>query len=52
MRRTCLVEAGAYDPDLRAQGGEGCEDLKLYLRLAERSEFALLVPSRISSDPK
>ncbi len=38
IRRPCLAEAGCYDPDLRG----ACEDLKLYLRLAERYDFALV----------
>lgn len=42
IRRTCLAEIGGYDPGLRAQGAQGCEDLKLYLQLAERYQFALV----------
>jgi len=42
MRRDRVLDAGGYDPKLRAQGAEGCEDWKLYLRLAERYEFAVV----------
>ena len=40
--RKDLIAVGGYDLGLRAQGAQGCEDLKLYLRLAERCEFALV----------
>ena len=61
IRRTYLAQVGGYDPGLRAQGAQGCEDLKLYLRLAERCEFALVrkhlvgyrsAPDSMSSDPR
>ena len=42
MRKDRVLEAGGYDPELRAQDAEGCEDWKLYLRLAERYEFAVV----------
>jgi glycosyltransferase involved in cell wall biosynthesis len=42
MRRTAVVECGGYDPSLRARGGQGCEDLMLYILLAERYHFALV----------
>ncbi len=42
IRRECLVELGGYDPRLRAWNAEGAEDLKLYLGLAERYEFAVV----------
>ena len=38
IRRAVLTEAGPYDETFR----EGCEDLDLYLRLAERCEFGLV----------
>lgn len=38
-----IREVGGYDPELRARGAEGCEDFKLYFRIAEHYEF-LLVP--------
>lgn len=42
LRRDCVLDAGGYDPDLRARGGEGVEDLLLYLRIAEKHEVALV----------
>ena len=42
IRKAALCAVGGYDPGLRAQRAEGCEDMLLYLRLAERYEFALV----------
>jgi len=42
MPRTDVLACGGYDPALRDQNAEGCEDLKLYLTLAERLPFAVL----------
>ncbi|WP_347302922.1 glycosyltransferase family 2 protein [Croceibacterium sp. TMG7-5b_MA50] len=42
MRRDLVIEAGGYDPGLRAQRAQGCEDWKLYLLLAERSLFTVI----------
>lgn len=42
LRRDHVREVGGYDPGLRARGGEGCEDLMLYLRIAERYDVALV----------
>jgi glycosyltransferase involved in cell wall biosynthesis len=42
IRRDCVRAVGGYDSGLRARGGEGCEDLMLYLRIAERYEVALV----------
>jgi glycosyltransferase involved in cell wall biosynthesis len=43
VMRTALVRAaGGYDSSLRARGGEGCEDWKLALELAQRSQFAVV----------
>jgi glycosyltransferase involved in cell wall biosynthesis len=39
IRRTAFEAVGGYDPSLRARGAQGCEDLMIYLRLAERYEF-------------
>lgn len=36
MRRDAVLALNGYDASLRAQGAQGCEDLKLYLRLAEQ----------------
>jgi len=43
IRRSLLHEVGGYDPELRRAGGQACEDWKLYILLAERSEF-IVVP--------
>lgn len=42
MRRRAVLECGGYDPSLRARGGEGCEDLILYILMAERYRFAVV----------
>jgi glycosyltransferase involved in cell wall biosynthesis len=39
MRKECVLEAGGYDPELRRQQAQGCEDFKLYLAIAERWHF-------------
>jgi glycosyltransferase involved in cell wall biosynthesis len=53
IRRDVLLAAGGYDQSLRARRAQGCEDYSLYLRLAERSRFALvpepLVGYRVSA---
>ena len=41
MPRAEVLACGGYDPALRDRGAEGCEDLKLYLTLAERLPFAV-----------
>jgi glycosyltransferase involved in cell wall biosynthesis len=40
FRRSCALEVGGYDPRLREQDAEGCEDRDLYLKMAERWKFA------------
>lgn len=59
MRRRAMEEAGGYDTGLRQQQAEGCEDYKLYFKIAERHEFALVreyltgyreLPSNMSSN--
>lgn len=59
MRRDAVMEAGGYDPGLRAQQAQGCEDLKLYFSIAERWRFAVVpdfllgyrwTPQNMSSD--
>jgi len=59
MRKHIVEECGGYDPTLRARGAQGCEDLQLYLKIAERYEFAVVkdhltgyrrVPGNMSSD--
>jgi glycosyltransferase involved in cell wall biosynthesis len=42
VRRRCLLEVGAYDASLRGRLAQGCEDLKVYLAIAERWEFDLV----------
>jgi glycosyltransferase involved in cell wall biosynthesis len=59
MRKHVIEECGGYDASLRARGAQGCEDLQLYLRIAERYEFAVVkehltgyrrTPGNMSSD--
>ena len=42
-----MREVGGYDPELRAQSAEGCEDWKLALCLAERHRFGLVPHSLV-----
>ena len=42
MRKHVVEECGGYDPSLRARGAQGCEDLQLYLKIAERYDFAVV----------
>ncbi|MGO7369490.1 glycosyltransferase family 2 protein [Rhizobium ruizarguesonis] len=42
MPRADILRCGGYDASLRDNGAEGCEDLKLYLALAETLPFALV----------
>ncbi|MBX5068881.1 glycosyltransferase family 2 protein [Rhizobium lentis] len=42
MPRAEILRCGGYDAGLRDSGAEGCEDLKLYLALAETLPFALI----------
>jgi len=41
MRRDAVLEAGGFDPTLRARQAQGCEDLLLYCRIAARHHAAL-----------
>jgi glycosyltransferase involved in cell wall biosynthesis len=41
IRRQALIDAGGFEPRLRAAGAEGCEDWLLYCRVAEQYSFAL-----------
>ena len=59
IRRTVIEEVGGFDATLRARGGQGCEDWKLYFEIAERHHFALVpqaltgyrhTPDNMSSD--
>ncbi len=42
MRRSCLEQVGGYDPTLRLQNAQGCEDWDLYLRIAAQYEFRVV----------
>lgn len=42
IRRCCLDQVGYYNPQLKAQNAQGCEDWDLYLRLAVPFEFAVV----------
>ena len=42
MRRSAVIDAGGYDATLRQRRAQGCEDLKLYLAIAERWQFAVV----------
>jgi glycosyltransferase involved in cell wall biosynthesis len=47
MRTSAVREAGGYDPELRVQSAEGCEDWKLALCLAERYRFGVVPRSLV-----
>lgn len=42
MRRSVVEEVGGYDKTLRDRDGQGCEDLKLYLQIADGRKIAFL----------
>jgi glycosyltransferase involved in cell wall biosynthesis len=42
IRRRALDQVGGYDASLRARQAQGCEDLLLYLRIAEIFEFRVV----------
>jgi glycosyltransferase involved in cell wall biosynthesis len=42
MLKSAILEAGGYDAGLRAAAAQGCEDMLLYFRIAERYQFALV----------
>jgi glycosyltransferase involved in cell wall biosynthesis len=42
IRREALIAAGGFDESLRSRGGQGCEDWKLYLLIAERYKIAMV----------
>jgi hypothetical protein len=59
MRKHAVLEAGCYDASLRERNAQGCEDYKLYFKIAERYEFAVIkehltsyrvMPGNMSSD--
>ena len=47
MRKSAILEAGGFDPGLRSAQAQGCEDLLLYFRIAERHDFAV-VPEHLT----
>ena len=42
LRRSAFDAAGWFDPSLRAREAQGCEDLLMCLRVAERFEFRVV----------
>ena len=42
IRREAFERVGGFDPTLRARGAQGCEDLMIYLRIAEHYEFRVI----------
>ncbi|MEA5448604.1 glycosyltransferase family A protein [Leptolyngbya sp. CCNP1308] len=42
IRKCCLEQVGGYNPLLKAQQAQGCEDWDLYLRLAAQYSFAVV----------
>lgn len=42
LRRQALIDAGGFDPGLRAAGAQGCEDWLLYARVAASCHYALV----------
>lgn len=42
MRREAFDAVGGYDPSLRARGAQGCEDLMIYLRIAEHRQVSVV----------
>ncbi|EHJ61938.1 glycosyl transferase family 2 [Novosphingobium pentaromativorans US6-1] len=59
IRRSAFDRTGGYDTTLRARGGQGCEDWKLYFEIAEHHHFGFVpepltgyrdLPDNMSSD--
>lgn len=59
IRRAAFDRTHGYDPSLRARGGQGCEDWKLYFEIAEQWHFGVVpepltgyrdLPDNMSSD--
>ena len=42
IKREALLAAGGFDETLRTRGGQGCEDWKLYLQVAERYNVCMV----------
>jgi hypothetical protein len=41
IRKSDIEAIGGWDPELRQRQAQGCEDWQVYLRLAERTDYAL-----------
>jgi hypothetical protein len=42
IKRDALIARGGFDETLRSRGAQGCEDWKLYTRVAQRYEIAMV----------
>ncbi len=42
IRRACFDDVGFYNENYVKRGAQGCEDLDLYLRIAERYDFSVV----------
>ena len=42
IRRSCIEKLGGYNTAMKAQGGQGCEDWDLALRISERYAFGVV----------
>ncbi len=42
MRRSAIEQFGGYDETLRERDAQGCEDLQLYLKIAQAHEVAMI----------
>jgi glycosyltransferase involved in cell wall biosynthesis len=42
IRRTCFDKVGGYNSKLKQQNAQGCEDLDIYLRIAEFYEYRVV----------
>jgi glycosyltransferase involved in cell wall biosynthesis len=42
LRRTAFLAAGGFDPSLRLQNAQGCEDMLMCMRVAEQFEFRVV----------
>lgn len=42
IRRTCFDRVGGYDPNLKEQNAQGCEDWDIYLRIAKFYQFRVV----------
>jgi GT2 family glycosyltransferase len=42
IRRDCFEKIGGYNTKFREQNAQGCEDLDLYLRIAEKYQFRVV----------